>query len=58
MSFITDVQRSVRNNTDKRMFYSSLAATAFMGVATFVAVKTGVKPLAKALKVASKGSTK
>ncbi|WNZ54158.1 hypothetical protein [Microbulbifer sp. VVAC002] len=50
------VDRAVRDNVDKKIVISSAIGAALLGVVTFVAVKTGIKPLAKAAKVAKNGS--
>ncbi|WP_444884856.1 hypothetical protein [Microbulbifer sp. PSTR4-B] len=50
------VDRAVRDNVDKKIVISSAIGAALLGVVTFVAVKTGIKPLAKAARVAKNGS--
>lgn len=52
----TSVDRAVRENVDKRIVISSAIGAGLLGVVMFVAVKSGVKPLATAAKVAKKGS--
>lgn len=50
------VDRVVRDNVDKRIVISSALGAALLGGVMFLAVKSGIKPLATAAKVAKKGS--
>ncbi len=40
--------QTITQNVDKRMVVSMIAATAIISGAAFLAVKSGIKPLAKA----------
>ncbi len=50
------VARAARENVDKRIVISSALGAALLGGVMFLAVKSGIKPLATAAKVAKKGS--
>lgn len=54
----TQVQTAVSNNVDKKIVVSSAIGAALLGVVTFLAVKSGVKPIAKAARVAKNGGAK
>lgn len=52
----TNVSRAVSDNVDKRIVVSSALGAALLGGIMYLAVKSGIKPLATAAKVAKKGS--
>ena len=47
---------AVSNNVDTRIVVSSMLGAALLGVVTYAAVKSGIKPLKDAAKVAKNGS--
>ncbi|WP_162931508.1 hypothetical protein [Teredinibacter turnerae] len=52
------VKRAWRDNVDTRIVVSSALGAAVLGGMTFLAVRSGVKPIAAAAKVAKNGSAK
>ena len=57
MSMIIDQARqAAANNIDMRIVVSSAIGAALLGVVTFAAVKSGIKPLRTVANVAKKGS--
>lgn len=58
MDVVTKAKVVANENIDKKIVVSSMIGAALLGVVTFVAVKSGVKPLAKAAKVAKNGGAK
>lgn len=55
MNPITNTAQTVRSNIDAKIVTSVVAGLAAFGAITFLAVKSGVKPLAAAAKVAKGG---
>lgn len=54
----TNVDRAVRDNVDKRIVISSALGAALLGGVMYLAVKSGIKPVAKAAKIAKTGGAK
>lgn len=52
MNTITNTAQTVRSNIDAKVVTSVVAGMGVFGLITFLAVKSGVKPLAAAAKVA------
>ncbi len=57
-NFVTNVRQAADRNIDKKIVVSSAIGAALLGVVTFVAVKSGIKPIASAAKVAKNGAKK
>lgn len=52
----TGVKQSLKRNVDTRIVVSSAIGAALLGVVTFVAIKSGIKPLKTVAKVAKNGA--
>lgn len=55
---VDKAKAAVSRNLDSKMVFSSMVGAALLGTVTFFAVRSGVKPLAKAARVAKNGSAK
>ncbi|WP_019603220.1 hypothetical protein [Teredinibacter turnerae] len=55
---MNQLQRFWRNNFDSKVVFSSALGAAALGGLTFLAVKSKIKPVAQAAKVAKNGSAK
>lgn len=51
MSAVTSIKSAVRRNTDTKMIVSAAIGVGLFGLVTYVAVRSGLKPLKAAAKV-------
>lgn len=55
MNVMTTARTFAASNIDKRIVVSSMIGAGLLGLATFAAVKSGIRPLATAAKIAKTG---
>lgn len=58
MGTVDKAKALASSSLDKKMVISSMVGAGLLGAVTFFAVRSGLKPLAKAAKVAKNGSAK